>query len=110
MVTIEKSVGRGGENLSIDVIKMLGWLLVTACAAGPEPGLPGAPDDNPAQRERDLWWQRLHWSDTDCPREAIDEETSGVRSYALANGRTLIEITCFLGGVPRPEPRLSGER
>ena len=39
----------------------------------------------------------LRWDGSDWQLEVIDEETSGVRSYALANGRTLIEITCFLG-------------
>ena len=78
-------------------------LLIWAAAQALDPGA-AAPTDispalqpGPAQQERERWWQRLHWSTANCPREAFDDEASGVQRHPLTDGRALIEITCFLG-------------
>jgi hypothetical protein len=55
------------------------------------------PSSGAAQAERDAWWERLRWSPELCPRDAVIEGEPGVIRHALADGRALIQVHCFLG-------------
>lgn len=50
----------------------------------------------PDKGNRDYWWQKLQWPESLCPRQ-ISGDNSGINVYKIADGRELVEVTCFLG-------------